>query len=216
MNLTRRVGEGPTGRKAGPRPRPRTQAQRSEATRSALMKAARQLFAKRGYADVGTEEIVRAAGLTRGALYHQFGGKRELFEAVYETVEKELAQRIGETVAREAKEPIEAMRIGTEMLLDACLEPEVQQIALIDGPAVLGWQRWREIGAEAGLGLIEATVQAAIDAGQIAPQPTKPLAHVLMGALDEAAMMVARAEDPAKTRAEMAATIDTVLNGLRA
>ena len=216
MNLTRRAGEGPTGRKAGPRPRPRTQAQRSEATRSALMKAARQLFAKRGYADVGTEEIVRAAGLTRGALYHQFGGKRELFEAVYETVEKELAQRIGETVAREAKEPIEAMRIGTEMLLDACLEPEVQQIALIDGPAVLGWQRWREIGAEAGLGLIEATVQAAIDAGQIAPQPTKPLAHVLMGALDEAAMMVARAEDPAKTRAEMAATIDTVLNGLRA
>ena len=88
------------------------------------------------------------------------------------------------------------MRAGAEMFLDACAEPEVQQIVLLDGPSVLGWDRWREIAAEHGLGLIEASLQAAIEAGEIAAQPVRPLAHVLMGALDEAAMLVARAEDP--------------------
>ena len=88
------------------------------------------------------------------------------------------------------------MRAGAEMFLDACTEPEVQRIVLLDGPAVLGWDRWREIAAEHGLGLIEASLAAAIEAGEIDAQPVQPLAHVLMGALDEAAMLVARAEDP--------------------
>ncbi|MGH2982317.1 MAG: TetR/AcrR family transcriptional regulator [Solirubrobacterales bacterium] len=192
----------------------RSQAERSEATREALIAAARRLFAKSGYANVGTEEIVRAAGLTRGALYHHFGGKRELLAAVYERIERELSERIA-SGALGATDPVEAMQAGTEMFLDACLEPEVQRIVLLDAPAVLGWERWREIGAEHGLGLIEATVQAAIDAGKIEPQPVKPLAHVLMGALDEAAMLVARAEDPKAMRAEVAATLDSVLAGLR-
>jgi AcrR family transcriptional regulator len=178
------------------------------------MAAARPLFAEHGYAGVGTEEIVRAAGLTRGALYHQFGGKRELFEAVYEQMEHELAERIG-AEALKASDPIETMKVGAEMLLDACLEPEVQRILLLDAPSVLGWERWRKIGAEASLGLIEAAVQAGIDAGRITPQPVKPLAHVLMGALDEAAMLVARAEDPAATKIEVAATIDTLLGALQ-
>jgi AcrR family transcriptional regulator len=192
----------------------RTQAERSQSTRAELITAARPLFAKRGYAGVGTEEIVRAAGLTRGALYHQFGGKRGLFEAVYETIEHELAQRIG-AEALGASDPLEAMRIGMEMLLDACLEPEVQRILLLDAPAVLGWERWREIGAEASLGLIEPSLQAAMDAGEISPQPVHPLAHVVMGALDEAAMLVARSEDPAATRKEVAATLWSMLEGLR-
>jgi AcrR family transcriptional regulator len=178
------------------------------------MAAARPLFAKRGYAGVGTEEIVRTAGLTRGALYHHFGGKRELFEAVYEHIEHELAEQIG-TKALGASDPLEAMRLGVELLLDACLEPEVQRILLTDAPAVLGWERWREIGAEASLGLIEGTLQAAMDAGTISPQPVKPLAHVVMGALDEAAMLVGRAEDPAATRVEVAAALQSLLEGLR-
>ena len=192
----------------------RSQAERSQATRDALIGAARKLFAERGYAEVGTEEIVRAAGLTRGALYHHFGGKRELLAAVYEQIERELAERIA-SGALDATDPLEAMRAGTEMFLDACLEPEVQRIVLLDAPAVLGWERWRAIAAEHGLGLIEATLQAAMEAGEIVEGPVKPLAHVLMGAFDEAAMVVARAEDPVATRAEIAATLDVLLEGLR-
>ncbi len=195
----------------------RTQAERSESTRSALIKAARDLFAARGYGGVGTEEIVRAAGVTRGALYHHFEGKRELFEAVYEQIEVELAERIAAgALAANAASPLEAMRAGAEMFLQACTEPEAQQIALLDGPAVLGWDRWREIAAAHGLGLIEATLQAAVDAGAIDPQPVRPLAHVLMGALDEAAMLVARAEDPEAMRVEVGRTLDSLLAALSA
>jgi AcrR family transcriptional regulator len=216
MNVKRETEEeGGAGR--GSAPARRSQAERSEATRAALVEAARPLFAARGYAEVGTEEIVRAAGVTRGALYHHFDGKRELFEAVYEQIEAELAERIANGALNAgAAAPLEAMRAGAEMFLRACTEREVQQIALLDGPSVLGWDRWREIGAEHGLGLIEATLQAAVDAGAIAAQPVRPLAHVLMGALDEAAMLVARAEDPEAARAEVGSTIDSLLGALSA
>jgi AcrR family transcriptional regulator len=195
----------------------RSQAERSESTRGTLIEAARVLFAERGYAGVGTEEIVRAAGVTRGALYHHFDGKRDLFEAVYERVEVDLAERIAAgALAAGATEPLEAMRAGAEMFLQACTEPEAQRIALLDGPSVLGWDRWREIAAEHGLGLIEASLQAAIEAGAIRDQPVRPLAHVLMGALDEAAMLVARAEDPEQMRAEVGQTLDTLISALSA
>src|SRR3954454_526824 len=190
----------------------RTQAERTEATRTALIAAARPLFAQRGYAGIGTEEIARGAGVTRGALYHHFEGKRELFEAVYEQIEIELAERIASGALRaNATSPLAAMKAGAEMFLLASTEPETQRVVLLDGPSVLGWDRWREIATEHGLGLIEATLQAAVDAGAIAPQPVRPLAHVLMGALDEAAMLVARAEDPEAMRAEVGATLDSLL-----
>jgi len=193
----------------------RSQAERSEATRGALVAAARELFAERGYAGVGTEEIVRSAGVTRGALYHHFADKRDLFDAVYLQVEVELTERIASgALGGGAESAMGAMRAGAEMFLDACTDPEVQRIALLDGPAVLGWDRWREIGAEHGLGLIEASLQAAVDAGEIAPQPVRPLAHVLLGALDEAAMLVARADDPEATRAEVGQTLDLLLFAL--
>ena len=193
----------------------RTQTERSESTRTALIEAARALFAERGYAGVGTEEIVRAAGVTRGALYHHFDGKLELFAAVYEQIEAELAERIAAgALAANAESPLEAMRAGAEMFLAASTEPEAQRIVLLDGPSVLGWDRWREIAAEHGLGLIEASLQAAIDVGAIEPQPVRALAHVLMGALDEAAMLVARAEDPETAQAEVARALDLLLDGL--
>ena len=130
-------------------------------------------------------------------------------------IEVELAERIANgALSSGAAAPLEAMRAGAEMFLEACTVPEVQQIVLLDGPSVLGWDRWREIGAEHGLGLIEATLQAGVDAGAIAEQPVRPLAHVLMGALDEAAMLVARAEDPEAARAEVGRTIDTLLAAL--
>lgn len=193
----------------------RTQAERTEATRAALIAAARPLFAQSGYAGVGTEEIARAAGVTRGALYHHFEGKRELFEAVYEQIEIELAERIAAgALEANATSPLVAMKAGAEMFLRASTEPETQQVVLLDGPSVLGWDRWREIATEHGLGLIEATLQAAIEAGEINRQPVRPLAHVLMGALDEAAMLVARAEDAELMRAEVAQTLGALLDGL--
>ena len=188
---------------------------RSEATRAALMGAARPLFADRGYADVGTEEIVRAAGVTRGALYHQFRDKRELFAAVFEQIEGELARRVSEAAAASgATEPLAALRVGTGAWLDACTEPEVQRIVLLDAPAVLGSLRAREIGLRNGIGLVEAALQAAVDAGQLAPQPVRGLAHVLVGAADEAALYVATADDQVAARAEVGAVLDRLLQSL--
>lgn len=207
MNVKRDSDEGAQGAR-------RTQAERSQSTRGALIEAGRALFAEHGYANVGTEEIVRSAGVTRGALYHHFRDKRDLFEAVYERVEAELSERIAAGALASAGSPLEAMRAGAEMFLAACTEPEAQRIVLLDGPSVLGWDRWREIAGEHGLGLIEATLAAAIEAGSIPEQPLRPLAHVLMGALDEAAMLIARSEDPERTQAEVGRTLDHLLSGL--
>jgi AcrR family transcriptional regulator len=194
-------------------PKKRTQEERSEATRAALIAAARRLFAESGYAAVGTEEIVRAAGVTRGALYHHFEGKRELLEAAYEQIEAELTEKIA-TAALGGDDPMAALHAGAAMFLDACMEPEVQRIVLLDAPAALGWERWREIAADHGLGLIEAALSAAMEAGALAKQPVKPLAHVLMGALDEAALVMALSDDPEATRAEVGATLDGLLEAL--
>jgi AcrR family transcriptional regulator len=189
----------------------RSQSERTEATRAALMAAARRLFTERGYDAVGTEEIVRAAGVTRGALYHHFGGKAELLEAVYERLEAESTERVARVVlGSDLHSPLEAMKAGIEAFLDECAEPELQRIALHDAPAVLGWDRWREIAAANGLGLIEASLAAAIEAGEIRALPVKPLAHLLLGALDEAAMLIARDEDPA-ARAEVTAVLLALL-----
>lgn len=193
----------------------KTRQGRSESTRAALVEAARALFAERGFAAVGTEEIVARAGVTRGALYHHFRDKTDLFRAVLEEVERDLSEKIA-TAALSDPDPWRALAAGCSMFLDACREPEIQQIALLDAPSVLGWEEWREIDARYGLGLIKLGIQNAIDAGALPPQPVDPLAHVLLGALDEAAMLVARAEDPARTRAEVGATLDRLLAALSA
>jgi AcrR family transcriptional regulator len=190
----------------------RTQAERAEATRDALIGAARRLFTERGYEAVGTEEIVRVAGVTRGALYHHFGDKAALLDAVYERIEAESTERVARIVlGSELHSPLEAMKAGVEAFLDECAKPELRQIALHDAPAVLGWERWREIGAANGLGLIEASLAAAIEAGEVRPLPVQSLAHLLLGALDEAAMLIARSEDPVK-RAEVSAVLVALLD----
>lgn len=186
---------------------------RSEATRRRLMTAARALFGARGYADVGTEEIVRAAGVTRGALYHQFRDKADLFAAVAEEVEAEIAERIASATGVEA-DPVGALRTGARLFLDACAEPEVERIILLDAPAVLGWEAWRDLAGRYGLGLVQFGLRSAIEAGAIAAQPVAPLAHVLIGALNESALYVARAEDPAAAREECVAILDRILQGL--
>jgi AcrR family transcriptional regulator len=195
-----------------PEPR-RTQAERTQATRDALIAAARRLFTERGYDHVGTEEIVRAAGVSRGALYHQFGDKASLLEAAYERIEAESTERVARIIlGSELHSPMAAMKAGIEAFLDECAKPELRQIALHDAPAVLGWERWREIGAANGLGLIEASVSASIEAGEMRRLPVKPLAHLLLGALDEAAMLVARDERP-EGRDEVTEVLVALLEG---
>ena len=192
-----------------------TKAEQADATRTALRAAARQLFTERGYAATSTTEIVERAGVTRGALYHHFAAKDELFRAVFEQLEGEVTEHVAHQ-ALTSDDPLEQLRRGTRAYLDACIDPALQRVVLLDGPSVLGWETWQEIEQRYGYGLVVAGVEAAIAAGLIAAQPVEALAHVLFGALTEAGMVVARADEPRTARADMEAAMDRLLDGLRA
>jgi AcrR family transcriptional regulator len=191
-----------------------SRAQQSEATRSKLLRIGRDLFARRGYSDVSTEEIVRRAGVTRGALYHHFRDKRDLFAAVVEQIEQEVMQKVAETALAEA-DPWEQQRVAVGAYLDVCLEPAVQRIVLTDAPSVLGLAAWRDIEAKYGLALVEAGLQSVIDAGYIEEQPVEPLAHLFLGALTEGGLLIGRSEDRQAARREVGEGLDRILGGLR-
>lgn len=193
----------------------RTQAQRAADTREALVAAARPLFARHGFGEVTLETIVRAAGVTRGALYHHFADKTELFAAVFESVEGEVAARMGEAIAAgNATDPVEVMRQGAGFWLDACADPEVQRIVLVDAPAVLGWTRWTEIGNRYNIGLVRALLTDAVESGRIPPQPVEAMALTMLGAMREATLYVARAEDHDKARAEAGDVMNRLIRAL--
>lgn len=193
----------------------RTQAQRAADTREALVAAARPLFARHGFGEVALETIVRAAGVTRGALYHHFADKTELFAAVFESVEGEVAARMGEAIAAaNATDPVEVMRQGAGFWLDACSDPEVQRIVLVDAPAVLGWTRWTEIGNRYNIGLVRALLTDAVESGRIPPQPVEAMALTMLGAMREATLYVARAEDHDKARAEAGDVMNRLIRAL--
>jgi len=192
-----------------------SKAAQSEATRTKLVKVARRLFAKRGYSAVGTEEVVTKAGVTRGALYHQFEDKKDLFRAVFEQVESEVAQDIVARAEADETDPVEVLRTGARLWLDACLDPEVRRIVLVDAPSVLGFEEWREIVGRYGLGILAGGLQAAMDAGAVERQPVMALAHVITGALDAAALYVAEADDPERARREMEPVLDRLVQTLR-
>jgi AcrR family transcriptional regulator len=190
-------------------------AEQSDATRSALLVAARRLFTDHGYAATSTNEIVERAGVTRGALYHHFPAKYDLFRAVFEQLEAELVDQVAR-VALAGSDALEQLRLGCGAFLDICLDPAVQRIVIVEGPAVLGWERWHEIEERYGHGLVVAGVAAAVDAGLVERQPVEPLANVLFGALAQAGMVVARADDPGAARTDMETAMDRLLDGLRA
>lgn len=191
------------------------QAARSEATRTKLIKAGRELFAKRGYAEVGTEQIVRRAKVTRGALYHHFADKRDLFLAVHEELEGELVATIARALEEAATDdPIEAMRVAVRAFLELAADVGRARISLIDAPAVLGWVEWREIDARYGLGLASGALEAAMAAGRIERQPVAPLAHLFLAALGEAGIIVATAADPATARDEVERALVALIDGL--
>src|SRR5580658_5060129 len=153
-------------------PARRTQADRSATTRDALIAAARRLFAAQGFAEVPTDAIVAAAGVTRGALYHQFADKTALFDAVLEAVEADIARRLADDVAAAGiSDPVDAMRHVLRTWLDICVEPEIHRIALIDGPSVVGWAHWREVCKRHVFGLAQAMLEQGIEAGRVRPQP---------------------------------------------
>ena len=182
----------------------RTQEQRSAATRQALVAAGRRLWAERGYAEVGTPEIAAAAGVTRGAMYHQFADKADLFLAVAEAVEQDVMTRLVAGVdGSGADSPAAALRAAVEPWLSICVDPEVRQLLLLDAPSVLGWKKYRDIAQRYSLGVTEHLLVEAMDAGQLARQPARALAHILIGALDEAAMVIATAEDRDQARADV-------------
>jgi AcrR family transcriptional regulator len=186
-------------------------------TRSRLLAVARELFAERGYGDVGTEEIVRRAEVTRGALYHHFADKRALFRAVHEGIEAELAEAIGARIAAEAEagtDAREVLELGARAFLDACERPEISRIALVEAPAVLGWTEWREIDERYGLGLVTGALELGMDSGVLRRAPIKPLAHLLLGALGEAGMVIANADDPKAARAEIEPALLGLIDGL--
>ncbi|OJZ68774.1 TetR family transcriptional regulator [Mycobacterium paraffinicum] len=195
----------------------RTQEERSAATREALIAAARKLWGLRGYVDVGTPEIAAAAGVTRGAMYHQFADKAALFREVVEAVEQDVMARMGTLVAESgATTPADAIRAAVDAWLEVSGDPEVRQLMLLDAPSVLGWAGFRDVAQRYSLGMTEQLLTEAIRAGEVPKQPVRPLAHVLIGALDEAAMLIATAEDPKRTRRETRQVLHMLIDGMLA
>lgn len=193
----------------------RTQVERSAATRDALISAARKLWGQRGYAEVGTPEIATEAGVTRGAMYHQFADKATLFRDVVEAVEKDVMTRLAMSVAASgATSPTDMIRAAVDGWLDVSGDPEVRQLVLLDAPAVLGWAGFRDVAQRYSLGMTEQLITEAIKAGQLADLPVRPTATVLIGALDEAAMAIAMADDRERAHREVRQVLRHLIDGM--
>jgi AcrR family transcriptional regulator len=158
--------------------------------------------------------VADRAGVTRGALYHHFANKQALFTAVVEAVEEDACARIAEAAMAGASDPLDALRKGCQAFLDSALEPAMRQIVLIDAPAVLGWEVWREIDARYGFALLREGISHVLNpepAATASPGQVETIAHLLMGALNEAALLVATAADPRQARREVGQTVDGLL-----
>ena len=188
--------------------------ERAEATRDALIAAARELFTEKGFARTPTEEIIAGAGASRGAMYHHFRDKTDLFRAVFEQIEQELSEQITAAALR-GRDPMTQIHQGIDAFLDHCLDADVQRIALLEAPTVLGWETWQEIDEKYAFGLVTSGLQAAMEAGVIEKQPLEPLAHLVMGALTQAGMTLARADDPRRERKRIGKAIRHLLDGLQ-
>jgi AcrR family transcriptional regulator len=191
-----------------------TKTAQTAATKARLERVGRELFAERGFEGVSAEELVASAEVTRGALYHHYEGKEGLFAAVVESVMRELhTELVRETAGM--TDPLLALERGVGVFLKACAEPAVQKILLVDAPAVLGWQKWREMDAKYGLGLVKQALSAAIQAGLLAERDIDVLAHLLLGSLTEAVMVIARSPNPSKARKTAERSLVSVIQACR-
>jgi AcrR family transcriptional regulator len=191
-----------------------TQSERREKTKGAVVKAARRIFGERGFAVTTMDDIASGARVAKGAVYHHFKTKEDVFEAVFEVVSHDLVAEI-DAVARAEKDALVAMAAGTQHYLAACAKGATGQIILRDGPAVLGWERWREIDAKHFGGKIPRGLEAAMARRLIARQPVEPLARLLLGAMTEAAVACAGASDIKKAGAEYSRAFRSLLEAMR-
>ncbi|WP_342708635.1 TetR/AcrR family transcriptional regulator [Bradyrhizobium sp. B124] len=192
-----------------------TQAERREKTRAAIVKAARRIFGERGFAAATMDDIASGARVAKGAVYHHFATKEAVFEAVFDQVSMDLVADL-DRISRAENDPLAAMAAGTQGYFAACSKGPTGQIILRDGPAVLGWERWREIDAKHFGGKFPRALTAAMDAGVIAKQPVEPLARLLLGAVTEAAVAVSAGPDTGKTGTDYARAFRSLLDALRA
>ncbi|MQA86266.1 MAG: TetR family transcriptional regulator [Streptosporangiales bacterium] len=176
-------------------------AEQGETTRAALVRAATEIFAEKGFVEAATEEVVRRADVTRGALYHHFSGKDDLFRAVFESLEEDIADRVAAAAAG-VDDPVGRLRAGTEAFLDACLEPAVQRVMLREGPSALGWDRWHRVQDDrCARTLLRIGLEDAMAVGALRRQPAEPLTHLVYGALVQAGMVIAGVPDARAARA---------------
>ncbi|WP_219537875.1 TetR/AcrR family transcriptional regulator [Nonomuraea guangzhouensis] len=191
----------------------RTQAERTRVTTGELIETALRLFGRDGYAATSIDDIARESGMTKGAVYHHFAGKADVFRAVFVRQEERLAELIA-AASTGTDDPREAVRLGALAFLLACAGPEVRRIVLLDGPAVLGWDGVREIEYEHTLKLLRAGLEVAASQGGIAPGDVTVRAHLIFGALCEGGMLIARAGDPAATLTAVLAQAERLLDAL--
>ena len=191
-----------------------THAERRAGTQAAVMKAARKLFGEHGFAATSVDDIAAACRVAKGAIYHYFKTKTDLFEAVFEAASADLVVEIDGAV-RSEKDTLAMLASGTQLDFSKCAKGPMGQIILRDGPAVLGWQRWREIDARHFGGKIPRALNIAMDAGIIARQPVEPLARLLLGAVTEAAVACAGRADIARAGAEYARAFKSLVEALR-
>jgi AcrR family transcriptional regulator len=186
----------------------------TESTRQALVDSALELFTKRGYAATSLDTIVKRARVTKGALYHHFSGKQALFEAAFDAVETAAIARLATVVDGDGTAWERAMA-GIQAYVGVCLEPSYQRIVIHEAPAVMGWERWREAEERFSYGLVRATVEALVTAGEIEALPVEVTARVLFGSLQAGAEAIAGSSEPKKTAAEVTKVITTVMTGMR-
>jgi AcrR family transcriptional regulator len=187
----------------------------SEGAREALIEAAHELFMERDYEQVSTEQILERSGVSRGALYHHFPTKLDLFRAVYVASEQRVIERIA-AQAPAASTPFEALlSLARGYMRAAEADEELRRIGLGQSRAVLGWEGWRAACTQLGIGVALAGVSAAIEAGELPPHDPETTAMILLGAMIEAAMLIVVAEDRAEARERCEAVIVDLLEGLR-
>ncbi len=190
----------------------RTQAERTEVTVTALVQAARELFARDGFESTSLEAVATRAGVSKGAVYHHFAGKSQLYRAVFAREVEAMAAPVTQAYAQKT-DPWEAFEEGCRAFLSECVKPDVQRIVLLDAFAAIGWEEMRNLEAPL-LELMKIGVSRAVDAGQIAPRPVEPLVHFLFGALCETAMIVARSTDQKAAHRQALAEIGQILGAL--
>lgn len=187
----------------------------TEATRAEILSSARAMFGDVGFAATNTTEIVSRFGLTRGALYHHFGSKKGLFEAVLEDVQAELTAEVSRRAAAAPGDTVDALRAGFNAYLEVVTRPDVRRILMVDGPAVLGWDHWQEIDLRHAFGVTRLGLQHAMEAGEIDEGPLDELTHVLLGAVTQAGLELGRSAAPRSARRRYADVIDLLLDRLR-